>query len=216
MNVVTFCSKSVGSARTSPKDPAVKSGPNGEFTIRAKKPSNFFHLSVEVSGFAPRDLKMFVGDDDKQLDFVYSSIDPSGIIRRPLQLGAGVEVTERVLKNGKPVSGIVVGVKHAVFATDLTPLQRRETNTNTDGFFRFSHLVATTDFWVYTELGSFEDGSTLIPVRVRTTVDGSTVDAGELHVSPGRTLAGRLVCSDGKAVPDGLKLTVAAGSPRVT
>ncbi len=194
------------------KESAVKSGSNGEFTIRAKKPSNIFHISVEASGFAPRDFKMNLQNEDKKADFAYSSIDPSGVIRRPLQLGAGVELKGRVLKNGKPVSAVVVGVKHADFATDLTPLRRRETKADADGFFRFSHLVAKTDFWVYTKLGSFEDGSTPIPVRVRTTGDGSTIDAGELHIGAARRLAGLLVCSDGKAVPDSLELTVACES----
>ncbi len=196
----------------SPRDPAVKSGPNGEFTIRAKKPAWYFHLSVEASGFAPRDFKMFVGDDHNTADFQYSSIDRSGVIRRSLQLGLGVEVKGRVLKDGKPGAGVVIGLKHSKFESDLTPLRRRETRTDADGYFHFSHVLAETDFWVYTKLASFDDGSTLIPGRVRTTGDGSAIDAGELLIGAGRSLAGRLVCSDGKPVPDDLELIVLAGN----
>jgi RNA polymerase sigma factor (sigma-70 family) len=196
----------------STEHPLVKSGPDGEFTIRAKKPSNYFHISVEAPGFAPRDFKMFVRDDDKPADFVYSTIDRSGVIRRLLQLGRGVELNGRLLKNGKPITGVAVGLKHANYKSDLTPLRRRETKTDANGQFQFSHIAAETDFWVYTKLESFADGSTLIPVRVRTTGDGSTLDTGELHVGPGRTLAGRLVFSDGKAVPDDLELIVGSAN----
>lgn len=159
---------------------------------------------------------MFVGDGDQLADFAYSSIDPSGAIRRPLQLGLGVELKGRLLKNGKPVEGVVVGLKHADFKSIPTLLRRRETRAGAGGYFQFSHVLPETDYWVSTKLERFADGSTLIPVRVRTTGDGSAMDVGELYVGPGRILAGRLVCSDGKSVPDGLELTLECESTRVT
>ena len=39
--------------------------------------------------------------------------------------------------------------------------------------------------------------------RIHTAEDGSTLDLGEFHVENGLTLAGRVVCSDGKDVPSG-------------
>ncbi len=182
----------------------VESAANGEFILTSQEPTDSIHVFVEASGFVLREFVLLVGEEDKTYGEVYSTIDPSGVIRRPLRLGPGVEVTGRVLKDGKPVAGGVIGLKYVDFGSDPTPLESRETKVGGDGFFRLPHVAPAMDFWVYAKLGSLDGTDTVIPVRVRTTGDGSTLHVGDLHVLEGRTLSGRLVRSDGQAIPDGL------------
>ena len=78
-----------------------------------------------------------------------------------------------------------------------------ETKTDESGLFRFPHMLPATDFWAYAKVGSLADGGAVIPQRIHTAEDGTTLDLGEFHVEKGLTLAGRVVCSDGKAVPTG-------------
>ncbi len=194
------------------RESAVESDANGEFILSNREPKDSVHVLVEASGFALKDFKLSVGEENRTDQDVYSSIDATGVVRHPLRLGRGVEVTGRLLKNGKPVAGGLIGVKYVEFKSDPTPLNRQETKVNSNGIFRLPHLAPDADFWVYSKLGSLADGGTVIPVRVRTTGDGSTLHVGELQVVEGRTLSGRLVRSDGQPIPGELEVSAGCAS----
>ena len=191
----------------------VQSGPNGEFLLHESRPDGAVNIKIEAPGFATRIFRMHVGDERESTDGDYSSIDPAGVIRRPLSMGRGVEVAGRVSSAGKPVGGVTIGLKYVDVMSNPYPPKQIETQSDDTGHFRFVRVLPEQGFWVYAKLGSLPDGGAIVPIRIQTTADGSTLDVGELHVEKGRTLAGRLVCSDGKPVPDDLVLD--AGNPYV-
>jgi hypothetical protein len=129
-------------------------------------------------------------------------VEPSGALKTPLVLGPGVEVSGRVLKEWKPVAGIQMGLRYAD-GRDPKPLTPLEVKTNANGFFRIPHVLAGTEFWAYSKLGSVAGGGTIVPIHFETGADGLAIDLGECRVELGRTLAGRVVCSDGRRVPAG-------------
>ena len=84
------------------------------------------------------------------------------------------------------------------------PLAYKDLRSETDdsGLFRFPRVVPATDFWLFVEVGSsLPDDDAVMPVRVQTKDDGSTMDVGELPIRKGHRLAGKIICSDGKNVP---------------
>jgi hypothetical protein len=193
------------SERTSEK--TVKTGPTGGFSLTlAKLESPYCELTIGGAGLAPREFWFAFRTEGALFDPGSRNlpIEPNGVIPQPLQRGPGVTVTGRVMQFGKPVSGVTVGLKHADSAA-YHSWEVIDTTTDGNGSFVFRHLLPATRFWVYVEIGSLKDNGAVIPVRIQTTADGATDDVGELHVQEGRTLAGRLVRSDGKAIaPDTL------------
>ena len=192
---------------------AVITGPAGEFKIAADEPKPFLSVSVEASGFAARQYVLAVLAKDAPMYDNYRSVDPSGAIRHALILNVGTEIGGRVLRDRKPVSGFSISLKVADLESMENPhyffASRPEVvKTDSTGFFRFPHLPPGTNFWVYVKHGGVENGGAISPVRVRTGVDGSKLDLGELKVETGRVLAGRLVCSDGKPVPEDVVIRV--------
>ena len=184
----------------------VQTGPNGEFLLNDDKPEGRVDIKIEAPGFATRVFKMRIGDDGEREPSDYSSIDTAGAIRRPLAMGRGVEVTGRVSHAGKPVGGVTIGLKYVDDDWNPYPFDDLEAQTDDTGIFRFPRVLSEQGFWAYAKLGSLPDGGAIAPIRIQTNKDGSTLDVGELHVEKGRTLAGRLVCLDGKPVPDDLEL----------
>jgi len=188
----------------------VTTGPSGDFTYTIENDDRLFPIKVEAPGFASREFYLRLEAEGGALTADADSllIEPSGIIPKPLKMGPGVTVAGRVVRDGKPVVGVSMGL---VSNSSISfPRMKGDAETTTDerGSFRFAHVLANGDYWAYAQLGSLGDKGALIPERVRTTEDGSKVELGDLSVQPGLTFAGRVVCSDGKAVPNDILVTV--------
>jgi RNA polymerase sigma factor (sigma-70 family) len=182
---------------------AVKTGPNGDFALRVEDKTDsalsVVGLKAEAPGMATR---IFLADfwrdalfpEERQEDLI---IDETGVLSNPLSLGPGVTVTGRVVKDGKPKSAMVVGLDFVDLGVDFlagTP----DASTDANGVFRFAHVLAGTERSIFAEWDSKNGGDTITPRRFRTGDDGTTVDLGQIEVTRGKTLAGRVVFSDGK------------------
>ncbi len=117
-------------------------------------------------------------------------------------------MTGRVVRNGKPLAGVVIGLKHVNHDLDTGPRDLSEATTDVKGYFRLTHILAEAEFWAYARLGSVPGNGAVSPQRIETSEDGTTTDIGELHAGQGRILAGRVVCSDGNPVPSGLMIRI--------
>ncbi len=71
-----------------------------------------------------------------------------------------------------------------------------------------SRLVRIPYNSIYSKPGSLANHQTVIPRTFNAGIDGATVDLGDFEVQPGRTLAGRVIVSDGKALPRDAKVVV--------
>jgi RNA polymerase sigma-70 factor (ECF subfamily) len=187
---------------------AVTTGPGGEFTHKLQKDDSLWPIRIEAAGFATRGFhfRLKAENDLEAANEAGVLIEPSGVIPEPLVLGPGVTVAGRVVRDGKPVAYASIGLSFAAHDDSPTLSGIAEIKTDARGTFRFLHILPETDVWAYSTAGSIENGGTITPQAVRTTEDGTTLDLGDLHVEKGRTLAGRLVTSDGKPLPAGTKL----------
>jgi RNA polymerase sigma factor (sigma-70 family) len=183
----------------------VKTGPAGEFEYKFREREDVWPIRIEAAGFAARRFLLLLKSEGEPDDGINDSalIEPSGVIARPLVLGSGVEVVGRVVRDGKPVAGVSMGLGFVYGNDQANLVGNPEMTTDERGSFRFLNVAPETGFWIYAKLGSVNDEGALIPQRIQTKHDGTTVDLGELQIRHGRNLAGRLICSDGKPVPAG-------------
>src|SRR5208282_4982056 len=104
-----------------------------------------------------------------------------------LVMTEGAALTGRVLRDGKPLAGVSVGVS-AVDRTAGNYLGHFEIGTGERGNFAFANLPPDADFQIYTLMGTMEKFGAVPPRQIRTGKDGETTDAGDLIVAPAHRL----------------------------
>src|SRR6202012_701344 len=109
-------------------------------------------------------------------------------------------VTGRVLRDGRPVAGVSMGLlqRDRGIEKDLGELRNR---TDDRGRFGFSGGFADQELSAGAITGSLENHGAITPRALRTGTDGTAIDLGDLEIKRGRKLAGRVVTADGKAIP---------------
>lgn len=146
-----------------------------------------------------------------------------------LRLNEGVSLTGRVVKDGKPLAGVEVGVAGADRRAEIY-VGNYSIATGADGQFVIANLPANTDYFVYGCMSSFADpggversilkrlpanaeftaaglmgsltrSGSLPARRVKAEAAGSTLKVGELAVKPGFTIVGQIRLTDGQPVP---------------
>jgi hypothetical protein len=114
-----------------------------------------------------------------------------------------------VVRDGMPVAGVLLSMSAENLSLfDAFSASITDTKTDDRGTFRFVGVVPDGNFWARADIASLEGSGIVDPVKLHTTAHGATVDLGDLRARTGRTLAGHLVASDGKAVPSGTVLRV--------
>ncbi|HWE37960.1 MAG TPA: sigma-70 family RNA polymerase sigma factor [Isosphaeraceae bacterium] len=168
----------------------IKTGADGRFAFTAK--GFFREFSVRVEAPPGLASKMFQTDADGQLT-------------GPLQLGTGVTVTGRLVRDGKPVANVPLGIGQIRGFMDHF-LGHLGSRTGADGRFRFEHAFTDDEFTAYARTGGLPGGGSVVPRKFKTEGDGTSVDLGDMEVHAGRTLAGRIVFADGRAIPPRTKV----------
>jgi hypothetical protein len=165
-------------------DPVAVTDEQGEFVLVARQPVSEVLVVIEGPGFARR---------------------PASFSASHLRLTAGVTVKGRVLAGGRPVPGVAMGLvqkdRHAG-----TFVGTYEATTDAEGHFTFRNVPPRLPLHLFGKMESFGEAGVPPTVPLQTGDDGSTLDAGDLTVMPGHVVAGRLVLSDGKPVPEGTRL----------
>jgi hypothetical protein len=183
--------KPVAGAKLSPQTVVVRqngitTGTGGDFEFTAERILiDHFAMRVEAPNLAS---KMF-------------TLPSTGVVPTPLKLGIGAAVTGRVLRDGKPVSGVPIGLLQMERGSD-DYLGDLRAATDDQGRFRFDHAFAEQEFSASAVTGSLKDHGAITPRTFRTGADGSAIDLGDFEVKPGRRLAGRVIFADGKAIPE--------------
>jgi protocatechuate 3,4-dioxygenase beta subunit len=122
-----------------------------------------------------------------------------------VQLEVGARLQGRVIKDGKPLSGIRVGVSGAERSSEVFA-GHYEATTDADGVFCFPHLPSSVSWNFYGIMNSLSAHGAL-PMQVLKTGDtGETNDLGDLAVQPGFRLAGKLQTRHGEPLPKGIKV----------
>ena len=170
-------------------DPVAVTNLRGEFVLTSKSPIEHADLKVEGNGVAPR---------------IVPSLKPE---RNPqsIKMTRGATLTGRLVREGKPVSGVTVGLVQAnrssqSFLGDLS------IGTGPDGRFTFLNVHPDEDYFLYGVMSSFNDGGAVAASAIRVGGEEATTDAGDLPVVPGHRVRGQVLLSDGKAVPPKTRL----------
>jgi hypothetical protein len=170
-------------------DPLGVTNSKGEFRLRVPEPGLGLYVRVSAPLFAPRS---FAGL-------------PTGPNSNELRLCAGVTVTGRLLKEGKPLVGVGVGVcqKDRGAATFVGEFQSA---TDDKGVFRITNVPPDEVYLLYGKMETLKTYGALGVREVKTDKSGSSTKLGDLAVEKGLTLRGQLVLADGKPVPKGTRV----------
>jgi RNA polymerase sigma factor (sigma-70 family) len=199
------------------REDVVTTGPEGEFTITAEElPHDAFPLRVDAPDLAPRVFTIWRAPrpgDPISAPLLDPSIlarraylaESSGEISPALSLDRGGTVTGRIVRDGKPVPGASVGLSGFENFLDVP-----EVKAGADGRFRFPHVPTDVPCWVFVTAGSLERSGAVRPRSLQTPDDEASIDVGDMAVEPGRSVAGRVVFSDGKSLPANAEVLVSA------
>ena len=172
-------------------DPAGVSNLRGEFLLTGNQGDLGYDLEIEARGLAKR----------------LVSLLPTGEKVHQVRMTEGVRVQGRILQGGKPVPSIEVGLVQCNRATGQFVGAYRIA-ANDDGRFTFVNVHPSDDYFLYTMMdGAALLGGILLPERISLGADGTTKDAGDRTLASAvHRLAGRVVLTDGKAVPAATRL----------
>ena len=163
----------------------------GEFDIYVAKSFDSVGLQIEASGLARTK---------------FTGATPGGV-RRDFVLPVGAGLVGRVVRDGKPVKGINVGVASAdrgvvSFTGDFV------VGTGADGVFVFRSLPADRDYQFYGGMDSLR-GIGAVPARVvHVGREGSKTDLGTITLTPGWRVAGEVRVANATTLPAGSRLIV--------
>jgi len=170
-------------------DVAAISDSAGEFEISSTKAFDSMELRIAAPGLART---------------TFAGVTPGGG-RRDFVLPVGAALVGRVVRDGKPVKGINVGVASVdrgmgTFTGDFV------VGTDPDGLFVFPSLPADRDYQFYGVMDSLR-GIGALPARVvRVGRDGSRTDLGVISLTPGWRVAGEVRVANAKTLPVGSRL----------
>jgi hypothetical protein len=179
-------------------DPAAVSNHEGQFEIAYSKPAPKILLSVEARGMAP----------------TFSTI-PAGTERHPITLREGAVVRGRLVRNGKPVGDAemgLIGYPRGGFGANLqvigSPYEEIRIGTQPDGSFVLTNVPVPGEWYVYGKMGSLAARGATGVIACRTKRDAEIVDIGDIQVKPAHRFHGKVILSDGKPIPDGMRVTI--------
>jgi hypothetical protein len=169
-------------------------GLNGEFIM--SRDQRFTRMSVNIKAADLAPAKVWL---------------PTSNGVQTIRLVVGATLTGRVLKDGRPMADIDVGVSGANRNSEVYA-GRYEAKTDAEGRFRFEHLPPETEWYFYGLMRSLRRDGSLPPKKVTSAADGQSTDLGDLAVQPSVTLAGQVKTKNGEPIPSNLRITVSYDS----
>jgi hypothetical protein len=185
-------------------DPIAVSNEKGEFEIAYAEPMSKVALMVEARAMAPK--------------FV---ILPSGSERQTVTVAEGAVVRGRLVDKGQPVAGAEIGliarqswVGGANLETFGSFYGELRIGTQEDGSFAITNVPAPEQWYIYGRMESLASRGATDPLACATTHDHQEVNVGDLQVKHAYRLQGKVLLSDGKQVPEGMRVTITSDLTR--
>lgn len=169
-------------------DPLALTNDKGEFRLGIPEKGITLYVRVSARGFATRAFRKL----------------PAGQANE-LRLDDGATVTGRVLKDGRPLSGVAVGLVQQDRNTE-TFVGAYEAATDDKGVFNIRNVPANEGLILYGLMDSLKAHGAIAAQKIRTGASGTKVDVGDSAVGPGHRLSGKLVLADGKPIPPGTRV----------
>lgn len=170
-------------------DPLSITDGNGEFMLRIPDPSVKLDVRVRARNFAPE---------------IARRLEPNN--PRTISVDIGAAVAGRVMKDGRPVSGIVMGFVQKMRASEFW-LGFDEIATDENGRFVMTGLGPNEEYIVYAKMASA--APLVVPnAIVKTGADATSVEVGTLAAAKGHRVRG-CVMTDGERLPAGTRVMLA-------
>jgi hypothetical protein len=176
-------------------EPLAATDEQGEFEIAYAKPAVEITLSVSPRAMAPKLVTL-----------------PTGPDRKTVSVSQGSTLRGRVvLPDGKPAGNTEVGISvHSRLSGTVFPEIR--IGTREDGTFAITNIPTGRIWNAYPKMDSLAArGFAGDAVPFETKDDGEEVDLGTMKLQPAFTLRGKVVLSDGAAIPPDMHVTVSSG-----
>jgi hypothetical protein len=142
---------------------------------------------------------------------------PAGLERHVITIAHGAIVRGRLVQDGKPVGDAEVGLygrPRGGFGQNLGlsgyPYEEIRIGTQPDGTFAITNVPPPVDFYIYGKMDSVAARGATGAVDCATKHDEEIVDVGDIQIRPAQRLQGRVVLSDGKPIPDGMRVTISS------
>ena len=161
----------------------------GEFALNATEPFRSVDVQVVCPSFAARFFTQLRG----------------GLLVANLVMTPGASLTGRVLHQGRPVPGVVLGLWSGDRLLDLSP-EPVWIRTDSQGRFALQNLPPETAFSFIGQIESVGSFGAIGPRTLRTPKDGLSLDMGDVAVERAHRLAGRVVLPGGAKPPEGIHL----------
>lgn len=157
---------------------------DGNFVLNAKEPVLALDLNVSARDFAPRKFMLV----------------PAGEKENLIQLAPGRSVIARVVKDGRPLAGVDLGL---VMTNRNANTFEGPFNATTDaqGVARFDHVPAGLDYTVFGKIKSLMPYGALPATKLHVEDLAEPKNLGDLAVAPAYKVSGQVVLSDGKPFP---------------
>jgi intradiol ring-cleaving dioxygenase-like protein len=179
-------------------DPLAVTDQNGDFELLYEKPAKRMLVTVEARTLA--------------LKFETLATGPQ---RQTIELQKGAAVKGRLVQDGKPVADAEIGLigqKQGGWGPALTivgdPYPEMRVGTQQDGTFMISDVPTGVEWFVFAKMESVDTKGASEPKACITTRPNEMVDVGEISLHTGYRLEGQVVLSDGKSVPDGMRVII--------
>jgi Carboxypeptidase regulatory-like domain len=179
-------------------EPVAISNKKGEFEIAYLKSGTKILVSVEARGLASR-----------------FAVLPAGPEYRLITVGDGAVVRGRLVEDGKPVGNAEVGLigrPRGGYGPNLLlmgyPYEEVRIGTQPDGRFVITNVPIPADWNVYGKMESLAARGATGVVECSTKHDAEIVDIGDIQIKPAYRLRGKVVLSDGKPIPEGMRVTI--------
>ncbi|QDV37524.1 carboxypeptidase-like regulatory domain-containing protein [Tautonia plasticadhaerens] len=165
-------------------DPLAVSEDDGAFRLGVGEAGERLYLSVKAPFLAPVRLAPLAAGPEVH----------------PIRLGVGLTVVGRVVKDGKPLPGVALGMVQQDRNSERF-VGEFQFAADEDGKFGFVNIPPDEDWYLYGLMDSLKPHGA-IPLRpLRTTAHGESIDLGDVEVGPGHRVSGRVVLADGGPVP---------------
>jgi len=181
-------------------DPLAVTDERGDFEMMYAKPANRILLSVEARTYAAK-----------------FEVVAAGFERKSIALSRGATVRGRLTRDGQPVGNAeigLVGQERGGLGNHLkiigTPYQEMRVGTQEDGSFVIADVPTPFKWYVYPKKESVATRGAAEPKEFETSRAQQTVDVGEIELRPGHRFSGQVQLSDGKPIPEGMRIVLSA------
>jgi hypothetical protein len=181
-------------------EPVAVTNEKGEFDLSHARPFEAIALEVEARGMAPA---------------IATNI-ASGGERHRIVVRDGAVIRGRLVQDGKPVPNAEIGLiaRQHGWVANLEPIgypvPETRVGTNEDGTFAITNVPPGVEWYVYGKMESLSKRGGAPLRECATAKDGEEVDMGDLPLTPALRLRGKVVLSDGKAIPPGMRVTISS------